>query len=252
MKRLLLILVILISGQVGQSALSYSPATEFVAQESPVKHGTTETIIGEVINIDTAAREAIIKTDQGATLTVKLDSNAICQRLPLGETTLDKAVPVQFADIAIGYRVLSRGLLSEDKKQLQAHRLIVVSKADIAKKRESDLDQWTRRGIAGVVRDLKPQTHEISLEVRQRGGLSRLVVTTQKSSFRRYASGSASFGDAKPSSFNELKVGDQLRALGELTWMARALKPSRLFPGRFRLSAVWSQKSIRSIMRSRP
>ena len=41
------------------------------------------------------------------------------------------------------------------------------------------------------------------------------VGTTSKTTFRRYAPDSVRFNDAKPSSFSELKPGDQVRVLGE-------------------------------------
>ncbi len=216
MKEFFLTLAILIAAQNETLTLFSPPANKFGTQEAAEKRDTrAPAVIGEVVNVDRDAREATLKTDRGAIVMVKVANNTICLRLLAGETTLDRAESVQCADIEVGDRVLGRGLLSDDKRQLQADRLIVVSKANIDKKRERDLDQWRRRGIVGLVKEVNAQTGEINLEVRGPRGVSLVSITTEKCTFRRYASGSASFRDAKPSSRNTLKVGDQLRALGD-------------------------------------
>jgi hypothetical protein len=38
--------------------------------------------------------------------------------------------------------------------------------SEVARKREHDLEDWKQRGIGGVVRELNPQTAEITLELR--------------------------------------------------------------------------------------
>src|SRR5687768_12176150 len=51
---------------------------------------------------------------------------------------------------------------------------------------------------------------------------------------RRYAPDSIKFSDAKPSKFGELKVGDQLRALGDRTEDPLRFKPQKVVTGSFR------------------
>ena len=50
---------------------------------------------------------------------------------------------------------------------------------------------------------------------------------------RRYAPDSIKFGDAKPSSFGELKVGDQLRALGDRTRRSASFQPAKVRDRKF-------------------
>jgi hypothetical protein len=52
--------------------------------------------------------------------------------------------------------------------------------------------------------------------------------------YRRYAPDSIKFEDAKPSSFAELKVGDQVRALGEKSADGTRFTPEELVSGSFR------------------
>ena len=47
------------------------------------------------------------------------------------------------------------------------------------------------------------------------GTQSVVFPVTDKTEMRRYAPDSIKFADAKPSKFTELKVGDQLSALGD-------------------------------------
>jgi hypothetical protein len=51
---------------------------------------------------------------------------------------------------------------------------------------------------------------------------------------RRYAPDSIKFADAKPADFAELKVGDQLRALGERSADGLSFKPEKVVTGAFR------------------
>ena len=60
------------------------------------------------------------------------------------------------------------------------------------------------------------------------------IPVTEKVELRRYAPDSIKFADAKPSSFGELKVGDQLRALGDRTEDPLRFNPQKVVTGSFR------------------
>jgi hypothetical protein len=136
--------------------------------------------------------------------------------MPPGETSLDKAVKIAFTEIGVGDKVYARGKVSEDRKSVPAQKLIVMSKADIQKMHERERAEWQRRGASGIITALNPQTGEVTLQTRGREGVKPLIITAASSvKFRRYAADSVKFSDARPSSFGELKVGDQLRALGD-------------------------------------
>jgi len=84
------------------------------------------------------------------------------------------------------------------------------------------------------VKDLNSQTGEINLEVRGGVPLSRMLVISAGSEFRRYASGSIKFEDARPGSLADLKPGDQLRALGDKSVDGRTFKAEEIVSGAFR------------------
>ena len=165
-----------------------------------------ESVVGAVAEIDKSSKRATIRSDSGEMITVKTDDNSVCLRIPAGEKTLSKAVPTQFADITIGDRILVHGTKTD--QGFVAQRLVVMPAAEVARKREHDLDEWKRRGVGGIVRDVNTQTGEITLELRGAGAGGRLGIETTKANFRRYLAGSLRFEDATASTFAEIKIGD--------------------------------------------
>src|SRR6185295_1930881 len=70
---------------------------------------------------------------------------------------------------------------------------------------------------------------------RTMAGTQNVVIpASDNTEMRRYAPDSIKFQDAKPSKFSELKVGDQLRALGERTEDPLRFKPEKVVTGSFR------------------
>lgn len=191
--------------------------------------------IGEVKTIDAAAKQITIKTDAGSTVSVVLSDKTTYKRLAPGETSLTNAADITFADVGEGDRIMARGTVSEDKKTVPALQIIVMTKGDLAKKQDAERAEWRRRGIVGVITALKPETKEITITHRSMGGSQQIVLpVTDKTEMHRYAPDSIKFGDAKSSDFNELKVGDQLRALGDRTDDPLRFNPQKIVTGSFR------------------
>src|SRR6266849_6827727 len=195
-----------------------------------------DSVIGAIVEIDRNAGSAAIKTDAGAVVAIKADENTVCLRIPAGEKTLAKAVAIQFADLAVGDRVLGHGTRTE--KEFRAQRLVVMPKAEVEKKRAHDLEQWRQRGIGGIVRELNAQTGEITLELRSAGAGGRVLIAAAKADFRRYAPGSLRFEDARPAAFGDVKVGDQLRALGDKSVDGRSFTAEEIVSGAFKTIGV--------------
>jgi hypothetical protein len=205
-------------------------------QESP---GTTdalvERLIGEVTASDPTAKRLTIKVDGGATATVILQDKTLYLRVPPGETDLKKATTITPDQIGVGDRVYARGRLAEDRKSIPAVAIIVMTKADLAQKRERDRADWQKRAVAGTITALKPDTQEITVSVRSREGAKALIIESSHNAvFRRYAADSVQFGQARPSSFGELNVGDSLRILGEKNSDGTRIKSEEIVSGSFR------------------
>lgn len=204
----------------------------------PTDPAITQTrVFGEVTAIDAAARQITVRTKAGNVVAVELDEQTTYQRMPAGETSPEKATGIALADIALGDQVYARGRVSEDRRSVPAKTVVVVSGADIAQKQARERAEWEQRGIAGTIAALNPATKEITVQTRLReGGSARLVVEAAggRVQFLRYAPDSVKFSDAKPSSFDELKAGDQIRALGARSADGTRFVPEKVMSGSFR------------------
>jgi len=214
-------------------------AQSLAAQAPQTDPNITPTrVVGEVKAIDSAAKQLTVKTDAGSEVTVILADTTTYSRLPPGETTLAKATDITLADIAQGDRVLASGKTSEDHKSIPARRLVVMTKADIAKKQDQERLEWRQRGILGVISALKPDSKEVTISTRSGLGTQPVIIPiSDKVDVRRYAPDSIKFSDAKPSEFGELKVGDQVRALGTKSADGTHFTPERFVSGSFRTVA---------------
>lgn len=197
--------------------------------------GITPTLaLGDVTAIDAANKRMTVRTKDGD-ITVLLSDQTVYKRVAPGETDLRNAVPVTLVDIGVGDRVIAMGRVSDDRKSVPARQVILMTKADIAKKQERDREEWRRRGIAGRVTALDAEKQEITISTRSREGEQLVTITdTSQASFRRYAPDSVKFSDAQPSSFAELNIGDQLRALGTRSEDGARFRPEEIVFGSFR------------------
>src|SRR5690349_22675814 len=196
---------------------------------------TAKYAIGEVKGIDAAAKQLTIKTDAGSMVTVSLTDKTTYKKLAPGQTTLDNSTDVTLADLAEGDRIMARGTVAADQKTVPALMVVVMTKGDLAKKAEAERAEWRRRGLLGVITALKPDTKEITITHRAMAGNQSVVIpVTDKTEMFRYAPDSIKFADAKPSNFGELKVGDQLRALGDRTDDPLRFNPQKVVTGSFR------------------
>ena len=91
--------------------------------------------VGTVVAVDKTTKTISIKTDQNATVAIKANETTVCLRVPLGAQSLDNATLILFDDITTGDRVLARGTKAHDT--FAALRIVVLSKDDVAKQRES-------------------------------------------------------------------------------------------------------------------
>ncbi|HEX8560501.1 MAG TPA: hypothetical protein VF668_20570, partial [Pyrinomonadaceae bacterium] len=202
-------------------------------------------VIGEVVAVDQGAKQLFVKTDAGPVVVVVVADSSRIIRNPPGETRVDKATPMTLAEMAAGDRVFARGSVSEDRKTVMGRILIVNTKGDIEKKREGDRAEWQRRGVTGVVSALNPETREITITTRAAEGPKPVVIAAGGPAvkLRRYAPDSIKFADAKPSAFEEVKVGDQLRARGERSEDGSRFTPEEVVTGSFR-TAVGTVKAV--------
>jgi Cu/Ag efflux protein CusF len=190
--------------------------------------------VGLVTAIDPAAKQIKIKTDAGGELSIALQDRTNYLRVG-ADLNLKNATKITLGDVAVGDRVLARGALSEDKTSVTATSVVVMTKEELAKKHEAEHAEWRQRGVSGVITALNPDSKQITISVRSREGLKPLIIPVSGSvDMRRYAPDSVRFSDAKPSTFADLKVGDQVRALGNKNEDGTQLTPEYIVSGTFR------------------
>lgn len=171
--------------------------------------------IGSVVRIDHASRHITIRTDAGREMQVVFDDQTVFQRVAPGETNLKNASGIEVSEITAGDRVLARGGASVNGQSIAARSVIVMAKADIERKQAVDRAEWDRRGIGGIVKSVNAEAKEITIAAPGLGRSSPVVIEVRdKTILRRYAPDSVKFGDARPSRFEDIQVGDQVRALG--------------------------------------
>jgi hypothetical protein len=196
---------------------------------------TATRVFGKITEINAPAGEVIVKTDAGSVVSVKLSEKTTYERMPVGETDRTKAVKIALTDITVGDGVYARGYVSEDRKSVPAQQVIVVSQSDIAKKQEKERLEWRQRGLSGIIESLNPQTKEITVTTRAAEGPKPIIIpVTDKVKMRRYAPDSIKFSEAKKSSWEDLKVGDQLRAKGDKSADGARFTAEEVVTGSFR------------------
>jgi hypothetical protein len=213
-------------------ALALSAAALGVGAQSPANN-----VLGDVVAVDAASKQIFVKTDAGAVVIVSVSDATRVLKNPPGETKTDKAIPYTLAQIIAGDRVLALGKLSDDGKTLAGPRAVVVNtKADIDKKRETERAEWQARGVVGVVSAVNPATKEITINTRTPEGPKPVVIAASGEAvkLRRYAPDSIKFADAKPSTFEEVKAGDQLRAKGNKSEDGAKFTAEEVVTGTFR------------------
>ena len=206
-------------------------------QSAPTDIGTTSRfVMGDVIAIESGGQSLTLRTNQGD-VRVQLGEQTQYLSLSPGETTLETAEEIVLADISIGDRVLARGTVEPDRKLVLARQLIVMSGSAIAMKREREREEWRRRSIAGTVTAIESTMKEISVRLRSSEGPPSIMVTTgDHVVFRRYSPDSVRFADARLSSFAQLEVGDQLRALGERSADGARFQAEQIVSGSFTMA----------------
>ncbi len=133
-----------------------------------------------------------------------------------GAATLADATPLPLPELAAGDRVAIAGAWSADHGQLTARKLAVMSHLDIEGRQEKERADWRQRGLLGTVASVDTATGVIRLRTGRGMSVGQAAVVTagRDVGYRRYAPGSRRFSEAQPSTLAQVRVGDELRVLG--------------------------------------
>jgi hypothetical protein len=168
-------------------------------------------VIGTVKSV--SGNAVVVTLDSGTEATVTFASNARIVRAAPGQTDLKSAPPIQVSDIQPGDRLVAKAQAGEGSA-LVANTAVVMSKTDITQKQQQERDEW-RRGVGGIVKEVNIAEGTIIIP-NSLGAAGKPIVihVSPKTDIRRYAPDSVKFEDAKPSTLDQIKVGDQVRARG--------------------------------------
>lgn len=236
MHKLLSPIFIVLFGGAGFAVPAQTPA----AGQTPVLSTTENAIkpnlaLGEVLSINQTGGKISLLTKDG-TLDVVLTAATVFKRVPPENPKFSAAVDSSLSDIETGDKVVAAGALASDRKSLSAKTIYLMTKSDISKRNETERTTWKTRGISGRIVSLNPDTQEFTIAARGTTGEQNVVVSPKDTAdYRRYATDSVRFADAKTSSFNELKIGDQVRALGDKTAGGAGFKAERIVSGSFKM-----------------
>jgi hypothetical protein len=175
------------------------------APKAPPAVGTIKTISGNALTLS---------TDSGSEVKVTIAADAKLVRVPPGSKDLKEAVAITLADLQQGDRILVRGKPG-DAGAMVASTVIAMKKGDIAEKQSHEREEWQKHGIGGLVKSVDAGAGTVTIGTMTAAGNKDVDVHLSKNTIlRRYAPDSIKFDDAKPSTVDEIKAGDQLRARG--------------------------------------
>ncbi len=210
-----------ITALVGPSALAQEnqPGTATAAR----KLGTVKSITGSAL---------VVKPDTGADVTVTVQDSTRIVRLAPGQTDLKSAAPMQLKDVQVGDRMLVRGAPGTAVDSIVAASIVVMKATDVAQKQQQELQDWQKRGVGGIVSAIDTAGGNITVAVTPT--ISFAVKTSASTGFLRYAPNSIQFSDAQKGTFDQIKVGDQLRARGNRSADGKELAAEEVISGTFR------------------
>src|SRR5579863_844703 len=156
-------------------------AAPFTAAQTPAGRslGTVKSIDGSTITLT---------TDAGVTVTVTLQDSTRLLRIEPGEKDLKNAVKITQQDLQAGDRILAVGEASADGHAIVASSVMAMKHADVVSKQQSDLKDWQRRGVGGLVKSVDPASGMITISVTTAGVAKPVAIRTSKTTIlRRYA-----------------------------------------------------------------
>ncbi len=170
----------------------------------------------------------------GPEVAVTVQPNARIVRIAPGEKDLKNATPVQLQDLQVGDTIRARGTASDDGKSIAALEIVVITSSTIQAVSQQIQQDWQKRGFAGPVTAVDPAAGTVTVSLSSFGWKRTVTIHASKNTVvRRYAPDSAKFEDAKPSTLQEIHVGDQLRARGDRSADGSELSAEEIVTGNF-------------------
>ncbi|HEY0049301.1 MAG TPA: hypothetical protein VGB68_08460 [Pyrinomonadaceae bacterium] len=213
---------------------------------------------GEVVSV--TGGKLNLQTKEGA-VEITLQSTTAYKKVSPEKPRIADATDATLADIGAGDKVIVSSIVPADKKSIPARAVYLMTKSDISKRNEAERTAWQTRGISGRVVSIDVPNKKIVVAMRGIGGERNVTVTPKEIiEYRRYSPESVKFSDAKASSFGELSIGDQVRALGDRSADGTSFEAEKIVSGSFKMvggtiTAIDAEKkeiTIKDIQTNKP
>ena len=167
-------------------------------------------ITGAITAVNASNNAITVKTTTGESVELSIAPRSHIMHLAVGETDMKKATDLKFSDLVVGERLVASYQAGADKKN-EARTLLVQTQADLDEMAKRDEEDWHKRGTTGNLDAADAAAKTFTMKV---GPKTITVKQAEKVEFLRYSPDSAKSSDAKPSSFADLKAGDEVHVLG--------------------------------------
>ena len=220
---------------IGVARAESTPATSHIATAPSSQDASQSAVARRIGAIKSVSGNIITLTpDSGAEVVVTLQPNARIVRIAPGAKDLKDASPLQPQDLAVGDRVRVRGQAAADGG-INALEVVVMARSDIDARHQQEQQDWQKRGLGGLVSSVDAAAGTVTISVTGLGGGKSVAVHVSKSTtIRRYSPDSVKFDDAKVSTLDEIRAGDQLRARGDRSADGAEMTAEEVVTGRFR------------------
>jgi len=204
-------------------------AHPILAQNAPGESPNSARAVGSITGI--SGSTVTLKSDSGVETKITVDDSTRIVKAAPGQRDLKDATALHLQDLQVGDRALARGKAGENNS-IVAASMIVMKRSDVATRQQQEMQEWQRRGAGGIVRAVEAASGRINVAT----GANQTVTvqTSGNTQFLRYPVDSVKFSDAKKSSINEIKPGDQLRARGTRSEDGQQLTADAVISGSFR------------------
>lgn len=198
------------------------------AQTAPA--AKTPPVLGAITAVDAASNLITVKSQTGETVQLTLTPHSFILHLPLGETDIKKAEKLTLNDVTPGEELVASYQLSADGKVKEVRTLMLRTKADLAEMAKKEEEDWRKRGTTGNLASVDAAAKTFTIKS---GAKDIVVKPADKVEYMRYSPDSAKVADAKPSSFAELKPGDEVHILGNKSPDGTSITAEKVVFGNF-------------------
>ena len=204
--------------------------TSTFAQDAAPKASPYVSVLGTVQKVDAAGKVVTVKPDKTDATTVKFSDQTTFMKMPAGETDTRKATPATAADISEGDRVVAR-VLTADPTGKPARTIYIEKKADLAQRREKTQEEW-KTATSGTVTAIDPGVIKITAKVPGSPAPKEISIEVgPRVEFTHY---NPETGKYEPGTLGDVKVGNQVRVLGEKNADSTQITASDVGTGAFR------------------